>query len=58
MLHLPTGKKADAVSLFRGSKLTRDEAIHAMLQIFTRIGEEFEHAELDVSQSPARPPLS
>ena len=44
--------------LFNGKRLSQEEATHAILQIYSALGEQFQHADFDIADSPVRPPVS
>jgi hypothetical protein len=55
VLHLPDGSEPETLGLFNRRRLNRDEVISAMLQIYTALGEQFQHAEFSMDDNPARP---
>ena len=58
LLYVQDGHEPETLPLFNGKRLSQKEATHAILQIYTALSEQFQHADFDIADSPVRPPLS
>ena len=58
IMYTPDKAGPETIPLFSGRPLTKEEAAHGLLQIYTSLGDEFQHAEIDIANSPPRPVLS
>jgi hypothetical protein len=58
VLRVPDGHPAETHALFNGVALDKTQAVQAILQIYTAIGETYQDADFEGDKTPKRSPLS